>query len=275
MTGKLIHTSENNAAEAFNRQAAVFDSIYGKDSIIRYKRDRVREHTAAFLQPHSHILELNAGTGEDAVYFAEKGHRVHATDIATQMQEQLVEKVKNHRLGHLVTAECCSFTALNELQEKGPYDHIFSNFAGLNCTDKLHIVLQSLDPLLKPGGHVTLVVLPRFCIWELLLLFRGKFKTAFRRFTGKKGAQAHLEGTWFRCWYYNPSYIRKSLGQGYSMKKLEGLCTIVPPSYLENFAEKHPKLYQWLVRKENRLKAKWPWRSTGDYYIITLQKKPG
>ncbi|MGZ5220420.1 MAG: hypothetical protein ACXWC7_10085, partial [Chitinophagaceae bacterium] len=54
---------------------------------------------------------------------------------------------------------------------------------------------------------------------------------------------------------------------------LEGLCTIVPPSYLQGFAEKHPKIYQSLVKKENKWKAYWPWTTIGDYYIITLRKK--
>ena len=34
------------------------------------------------------ILELNAGTGTDAVWFAERGYRVHATDIAEGMQDK-------------------------------------------------------------------------------------------------------------------------------------------------------------------------------------------
>jgi len=54
---------------------------------------------------------------------------------------------------------------------------------------------------------------------------------------------------------------------------LEGLCTLVPPSYIENFAEKHPRLYNFLQRKENSLKSKWPWKLIGDYYIITLKKR--
>lgn len=273
MTGSSTHTTEKNAAEAFSRQAAVFDTIYSPDTIIQYKRYRVRAHTEQFLQPNSQILELNAGTGEDAIYFACKGHRVHATDLAEGMLEKLAEKVKQQKMDALVSYEQCSFTQLDRLQQRGPYDHIFSNFAGLNCTDRLDEVLNAADKLLRPGGYLTLVILPKFCTWEFLLLFRGKFKTAFRRFAGKKGANAKVEGTHFRCWYYNPSYVVKSLGKNYTLQKLEGLCTIVPPSYLEHFAEKRPKLYQWLVKKENRLKDKWPWRSTGDYYIISFQKK--
>ena len=53
---------------------------------------------------------------------------------------------------------------------KGPYDMIFSNFAGLNCTGELDKVLASFSSLLKPKGIVTLVLLPGFCLWEFLLI---------------------------------------------------------------------------------------------------------
>jgi hypothetical protein len=47
----------------------------------------------------------------------------------------------------------------------------------------------------------------------------------------------------------------------------------VPPSYLENFPTKRSSLFNWLKEKENKWKCKWPWKSIGDYYIISLRKK--
>jgi ubiquinone/menaquinone biosynthesis C-methylase UbiE len=273
MTNTPAHTREQAAASAFSKQAPVFDQLYAADTIIRYKRKRVREHMAPFLPMQSTILELNAGTGEDAIYLAQQGHHVHATDISAGMQEILIKKIKEQQVDRLVTHELCSFTELENLEQQGPYDHIFSNFAGLNCTNRLEKVLDSFSYLLKPGGTVTLVVLPKFCLWEFLLLFKGMFRTAFRRFSGRKGARAHIEGEYFRCWYYNPSFIREHLKDSFTVVKLEGLCTIVPPSYMENFASRHPGLYRFLEKKENRFKASWPWKLIGDYYIITLRKK--
>lgn len=266
-------TAEEAAAAAFSRQAPVFDELYGGDTIIQYKRQRVRSHMEQFLAPGSCILELNAGTGEDAIYFAGRGHSVHATDLAAGMQAQLIRKIEERQLQQLISYEQCSFTALENLKQRGPYDHLFSNFAGLNCTNRLDKVLGSFDALLKPGGYATLVILPRFCTWEFLMLFRGKFKTAFRRFAGSKGAAANVEGIQFRCWYYNPSYVRRHLKQTFSVVQLEGLCTLVPPNYLEHFPTRHPGWYRWLVNKENKWKQRWPWNVTGDYYIITLQKR--
>jgi ubiquinone/menaquinone biosynthesis C-methylase UbiE len=265
--------NEIQTEKAFSKQSVLFDEIYAGDTIIRYKRDRVRTHVKRFLKPGSHILELNAGTGDDAVFFAGEGHTIHATDISVGMQERLQQKVYQKRLDSCITTEICSYTSLENLAAKGPYDHIFSNFAGLNCTDELGKVLSSLSPLLTQNGVVTLVVLPKFCLWEFLLIAKGKTKTALRRFCGKKGARSHIGGEYFRCWYYNPSYITEKLKKDFDVLLLEGLCTLVPPSYMERFAEKHPRMYAYLCRLENRFRYSWPWRSIGDYYIISLRKK--
>ena len=273
MKESLLPIHEKAAAAAFNKQAIMFDSIYGGDTIIQYKRKRVRDHIMQYLPSHSHILELNAGTGEDAIYFAQQGHTVHATDISAIMQERLTEKVKQNNLENKITYEICSFTELENLRHPGPYNYIFSNFAGLNCTNQLEKVLSSFSFLLKTGGLVTLVILPEFCLWEFMLLFKGKFKTAFRRFTGSKGTKAHIEGEYFRCWYYNPSFIKKHLSSSFDTLSLEGLCSLVPPSYIQGFAEKYSKLCRFLEKNENKWKTRWPWKSIGDYYIITLKKK--
>jgi len=265
--------NEQLAEAAFTRQSVIFDEIYSGNTIVNYKRGRVRAHVLQYLAPSSAMLELNSGTGEDALFFAQNGHRVHATDISAGMQQELKRKMEMNGVDDNVTTELCSFTKLYRLTYKGPYDLIFSNFAGLNCTDRLDKVLKSFHSLLKPNGVVTLVILPKFCLWETLLLFKGKFRTAFRRFFSSHGTKAHIEGTYFKCWYYNPSFIIKNLKDDFDLLSIEGLCTIVPPSYIEGFAEKHPGAYKFLKEKEDKLKSRWPWKYLGDYYIISLRKK--
>lgn len=265
--------NESLAAAAFSAQSYVFDSIYRHNTIVQYKRKRIRDHVNRLLQPGSRILELNAGTGEDSLYFASQGHRVLATDISPGMLQQLQTKVKAAGFEGMVHTEKQSYTALDQLNDKGPYDHVFSNFAGLNCTDQMDRVLHSLSPLVKKEGTVTLVILPNFCLWESALFFKGMWKTAFRRFAGKKGASSHVEGHYFRCWYYPPSIVKRNMQQGFEHLCTEGLCTLVPPSYIEHFAEKYPRVYSLLCRLEESNAKRWPWRSIGDYYIISFRKK--
>lgn len=269
-----VHIINEKAAErAFSKQAANFDELYSSNLIIQYKRQRVRDHVQQWLNPNSKILELNAGTGEDAIWFAQHGHYVHATDISSGMQKKLVAKVDQTEVGSRITNEVCSFTDLQNLSDKGPYDLIFSNFAGLNCTGELDKVLNSFSSLLKPSGIVTLVILPKFCLWESMMFLRGEFKTAFRRFFSSKGVRAHIEGEYFTCWYYNPSYVVKNMEDAFDILSVEGLCTVVPPSYLENFPNRRPALFNWLKVKEDKWKTRWPWKNIGDYYIISLKKR--
>jgi ubiquinone/menaquinone biosynthesis C-methylase UbiE len=264
------HINELRTAEAFTRQSFVFDQEFGNDTIIRYKRKRVREHVLKFSHPGEKILELNCGTGEDAMFFSQQGFNVHATDISTGMLSKMKEKILGSQLA--ITNECCSYTELAFLQNRGPYNLIFSNFGGLNCTGELKQVLESFDALLLPGGRVTLVIISRFCLWETLLLFKGKIKTAFRRFFSNRGRKARVEGRDFSCWYYSPSMVIKAM-KNYEPVSIEGLCIFVPPSYIRGFAEKHSGLFRFLVKIEQKLKSSWPWRNAGDYFIITLKKK--
>lgn len=265
-------TNEQLTSVAFSKQAPIFDSLYSSDPIIEYKRTRVRNHLEKYLQANSSILELNSGTGEDAIYLAGKGHTVHATDISSGMQQVLRQKVVRSASGDRISFELCSYTRLHLLKNKGPFDAVFSNFAGLNCTSDLEQVLAGVKAVLKPGGILTVVMLPKFCLWEILLLFKGKFRTATRRLFSSSGRKARVEGIDFTCWYYNPSFVSNYLKENFTVRSVEGLCTLVPPSYIAGFSEKYPSIFGILQRLENNYKDRWPWKYIGDYYILTLEK---
>jgi hypothetical protein len=106
-----------------------------------------------------------------------------------------------------------------------------------------------------------------------MLMFKGRFRTAFRRFFSADGRQARVEGNKFKCWYYSPSAVTGALKNQFASISTEGLCTIVPPSYIAGFTEKYPRLFDYLCRQENKWKTTLPWQYIGDYFIITLQKK--
>src|SRR5690606_38309793 len=106
--------------------------------------------------PQSIILELNCGTGLDAIYFAEHGHFVLATDISQGMLQQLDKKISEQNLHGKIITQHSSFHDIDKIQNK-KFDHIISNFGGLNCTDNLQDVLLKLSPLLNDNGKITLM----------------------------------------------------------------------------------------------------------------------
>ena len=262
--------NEQYVSDAFSRQSAEFDEIDKANSTIGWMRDRVRAEVLNYIQPGSRLLELNCGTGIDSLFFAQKGHNVLATDNADGMLQQLNDKIIQLGLQDKVVTKKCSFNNIENLGE-GKFDYVFSNFGGLNCTDKLYEVVYGIDKVLKPGGHFTLVIMPKICLWEILMLFRGYFKTAFRRFR-KNGTKAHLEGVHFFCYYYSSGYVIKHAGSNYKLNSVKGLCITVPPPFIENFREKHGTAFRLLEKIENSIWSIRPFNLLCDHYVITMQK---
>jgi ubiquinone/menaquinone biosynthesis C-methylase UbiE len=257
------------ATAAFTAQSAVFDAIYKPSPIVQYKRERVWALLQKHLKPSSRVLELNAGTGEDALWLATQGHTVVATDASSGMIAQQKSKVAAENLEAKIESRELSFLELDALKGQ-KFDAVFSNFGGLNCTDKLEKVLADADALLHPGGMLCLTIMPPNCFWEWAWIFTGKFKKAFRRYQ-KGGTPAHIEGAYFTTWYYKPSFVKSHLPH-YKVLALEALCLAIPPEHHKKIIEHRPRLFAFLKWKENAIKS-WPilcgW---GDYFVIVLQK---
>ncbi len=254
---------------AFSKQSIVFDDLCKENKLSEYLRSNFRNEVIEQSKPGSSILELNCGTGMDAVFFSGKNRYILATDNAPGMINQLNKKVDDLNLHEKIKTLHCSFHDIHTIQDK--FDHIISNFGGLNCTDHLDKVLLQFSPLLNAGGKVTLMVMPKICPWELVMLFKGKFATAFRRF--KKETPAHIEGVKFNCYYYNPNYITRNLKKEFNLLTLKGVFITVPPEFYLNFVERYPKLFKTLSKIDSAICKFFPFTYCCDHYLITLQKK--
>ena len=268
-----LNRQEREVAAAFSKQAPVFDQADVDNAIVGWMRRRVHAEVMSFVRKGDSLLELNCGTGIDALYFASQGIRVDATDNAAGMLAQLTSKIEAGKLHDHISVRQCSFNHLEGLGNR-QYDYVFSNFGGLNCTDNLAKVLDDIDRLLKPGGKFTVVIMPPICPWELLMAFRGYFKTAFRRFR-RGGTPAKVEGLPFQCYYYDTRYIIRHLSASYDLLSLKSLALTVPPPYIEHFIDRHPRLFAFLERWENRLCDRAPFNRWGDHFMITMEKKQG
>jgi len=264
----------SSVSEAFSRQAPVFDALEEGNAILQEMRRRVRSHVLEFAAPGMHMLELNAGTGLDAEYFSGCGLRVHATDVAAGMTERLRQRASILPQEKRFTVDQCSYTNLDNLDAPvKKFDCVFSNFGGLNCIPDLRVVARQLPELLNPGAFVTVVLMPPVCPWELLLSLKGNVRTAFRRLrTG--GAEAHIEGIRFTSYYFTPREAAVSFGPEFRVVKLEGLASLMPPPYLEQFPRRFPGLYRLLARADQRVKNVFPFNRCCDHFILTLRFLP-
>lgn len=262
-------SNQADVSEAFSRQSPIFDQLYDSNPIVGYMRGKIRGEILSMIKPGAHILEINAGTGTDAIFFAQQGFQVTATELSERMVAVANQKIQQLGLQDRIKFLQLSYDHIDQLE--GQFDFVYSNFGGLNCRPEIQAVVKKLVSRLRSGGHGMLSILPPFTLWEKLFVLRGDFKIAFRR--KKKGpSHAHIEGQHFYCWYFEPRVITEALNNELKWHQVEGMCIFSPPSFLENFPRKYPKIYKMLVDLDHKI-SKWPlFRHIGDYYLYTFQK---
>ena len=259
----------NRVAAAFSRKAEAYDA-FGADHVhLTRLRRKVYDHVLRFLRPADRLLELNAGTGIDAAFFAQQGYAVHAIDIAPGMLEHLADKITAYHLQDRLTYQRLSFVELDRVDAK-PFQYVFSNFGGLNCIPDLSLVARHLPHVLAPGGRLTWVIMPPLCPWELALIFKGQFKIAARRLQ-RGGTLAHVEGLRFMTYYFTPRQVLKALGPNFRLLSLEGLAVLTPPADRQTFPRRFPRLYHALAQIDDKLSPRPPFNAWGDFFILTAQ----
>lgn len=102
------------------------------------------------LKPHSQLLFLAEGEGRNAVYAAEKGHKVTATDYSDSAKEKALQLADQKRVAiNYHVNDVLIF--LEENKQK--FDAIVLTFAHFPAAVS-KLVLSQLHQHVKPNGHV-------------------------------------------------------------------------------------------------------------------------
>ncbi len=254
----------------FSAMAAEYDAMAETNRIVKWMRTSIRALVEAQLTPAGSILEINAGSGLDAAYFARKGYHVHATDVAPGMLDALRVKAATPELGGRLTVEALSFTDLSSVSG-GPYDLVFSNLGGLNCIEDLTAVTRHFSEVVRPGGVSVLVLMPRICPWEIALTLKGIRHVGLRRFS-RNGTIANVAGEKVPVWYHSVGKLERALGREFETVGKRSFCVFCPPSYFSGFAERHPRVIDRLTAADDRLGPTWPFRQGGDFYALVSRR---
>ncbi|MCB0764087.1 MAG: class I SAM-dependent methyltransferase [Flavobacteriales bacterium] len=239
------------------------------------QRRMVWDHLDHMLRmPGMDVLELNCGTGTDAVHLARNGHRVFATDISAEMLKVARERARQMGVEDMITHERMGFDELADHSWQEPFDLVLSDFGGLNCIDPDHL-RYLVDPIadsLKPGGRFIAVVMPDRCITETVHHFmRGRLRTAFRR--GRiEPIWAGLSGTGVATWYHAPDVLRSAFAHRFKVVDLRPIGLFVPPVALERHLSNKPGTLERLSAWDART-ARWRWAARyADHYLIDLER---
>jgi len=256
---------------------ATFDSVFTRSAIGQLQRKQVWSYLEKIMPSLKglEILELNSGTGDDALLFSEKGFNIVATDISEEMLKVTVQKANQFSMQNKISSHYLDLDSFDETLFDKRFDLVFSNFGGLNCInpESLRKLLHKIPSILAPGGRFVAVVMPRFCLRESIHMLRKfRFKKAFRRMTSKE-VIIDLQGTHLKTWYYNPSMIKKWAGSKFKLISTRPVGVLLPPSSLEqNFSNKKGLLFR-LHRLEKRLEHLSFLSGMSDNFIIDFQLK--
>lgn len=254
----------------FDALAESYDRVFTDSLIGRAQRDAVwRQLDTTFLPGH-HVLELNCGTGVDALHLAARGVRVDAFDVSAAMI-----RVANRRLasGSPLPVRF-EILATEDLGTIGSvYDGAFSNFGGLNCVQDLRQVAYNLARAVRPLGHVLLCLASRFCVWETAWwLAQGKPAKAFRRLH-KGGTTAELSpGSVVHVQYPSVKELRRLFAPEFSLVAVHGIGLLVPPSYVEPHVRRFPSLLRGVARLDARLNSLPGLRVVADHVLLKLRR---
>jgi ubiquinone/menaquinone biosynthesis C-methylase UbiE len=265
----------NKTREAFNKAATDYDVSFTNTAVGTMQRNRVWKYLENLLKNRkAEVLEINCGTGEDALWLAKRCYSVTATDVAGSMitvaeTKRIIAGINN------VNFKTLDFFQLNKNLSPQQYDFIFSDFGGLNCVNEPELVHLSKDfaKLLYPGGKLVMVVMGKYCLWETLyFLFKFKIGKALRRWDNK-GVHTKIEEEEFETWFYSVRALKKIFNPHFKLLEARPIALAVPPSYLQNYFDKKPKWLQRLNRWDNLLTRFMLLSNFSDHLVLTFELK--
>ena len=257
----------------FDNIAPFYDELFSDTKIGLYLRQIVWKYLDENLSiTELNILEINCGTGVDAIILAGKGHNVIATDQSAEMIKNAQQKLKE------VSSKNVKFQQMDirDIKENfsgQKFDLIFSNFGGLNCIDKNEIKKFGSDikNILNPSGRIIATIMPPLSIWDFLyfLFIVDPLKGIKRLFS--KPITAYIYESEVLVHYFSPSSFAKLIGDEFKVKKIIPVGFFLPPTYLENYFKKHSRVLERLNKFEKKITGKSYLSNFSNHYLIDFE----
>jgi SAM-dependent methyltransferase len=264
------------AAQAYwDAAAETYDLDFANTLIGRAQRESIWREIEKVFTAGQRILELNCGTGIDAVFLANRGVRVLACDIAPRMIELAQRRNNSMKTGGLIDFRVLATENIEVLGKEALFDGAFSNFSGLNCVDDLSAIAPKLATLLRPGARLVLCMIGRFVPWEIAwYMAHGNPGRAFLRFSRVTiGRLAEDKVVHVR--YPSVRKLARMFAPGFRLTKRQGIGITLPPSYLEYLARKFPVALDRLARLDRRIGCLPLARSMGDCVLLQFERTEG
>ncbi len=256
-------------AASFDNYAIQYDKHFTFSPIGLLQREAVYSYLTPLLNKQQSVLEINCGTGHDALEIAKQVKGIVATDVSENMIQQCEAKKRG------INNVSFKAIAIQDLEEEiKNTDLIFSNFGGLNCLspEELQEFAKKCNVLLNKNTDLVFVIMGRKCIWERFYFKIKSDRTKAKRRKSTEGVDTLINGSEFKTWYYSPKEVTDFFGSEYKVQRVAGVGLFVPPSYLNPFFA-NKKILLKLFSGLDKVFCKFKWTADhADHYLIHLKK---
>ncbi|MBZ5514393.1 MAG: class I SAM-dependent methyltransferase [Acidobacteriia bacterium] len=257
----------------FDARAETYDAVFTESLVGKAQRSQVWREMDRVFHPGQRILEINCGTGVDAVRLAQRGLKVVACDSSARMIAVARRRLQTAGMLHSVELRTLATEQVASVGPAGTFDGLLSNFAGLNCVDDLGRAARSLAHLLRPGSKAMVCVFGRFCLWEMAWhALRGDLRKAFRRLRSGETLLDWENGPTLRVHYPSVRELVRLFSPFFRLKEWRGIGVLVPPTGLEPVVRRVPRGFRLAASIDSHLGRAPIARTFADHYLLIFER---
>ncbi|MFT6844175.1 MAG: ubiquinone/menaquinone biosynthesis C-methylase UbiE [Flavobacteriales bacterium] len=260
-----------NKQALFDNSSLVYDEVFTNSLVGKAQRKQVWHWLKKVSRPKVKVLELNAGTGEDAVFMLEQGCEVVVTDVSEGMLQVAKHKIGDNSKAQFLTVD---FSQPETLPAEA-FDVVFSNFGGLNCLSATQLTNLSapLANRLVAGGRLIVVLMTNNCLWEkAYFLLKGKWQKLNQRLT-KEPLLITVDGTVVPTYFYSTNQIKQFFESHFHCVKVKPIGLLTPPSYLNKLMVKLGVLGKLMLLLDVYLTRLSWFANSADHVYLEFEKK--
>jgi SAM-dependent methyltransferase len=253
---------------AFDTLAGSYDDVFTTTRLGRWLRARVWNIVSSVCSPGMRVFEVGCGTGEDAIWLAQCGLTVVATDASDCMLRRAEAKARQAGVAHRI-----QFAQMDagRIDLTGVYDAALADFGVLNCVADRRAFGRALGERLRPSARLVAVVMGPVCLWEIAWhLAHGEPRRALCRW--RSGQSAHVRGSDVLVWYPSPRRLALELSPTFEPRRVVGLATLLPPSYLFHLVDRWPRTFRLLAHLDGAVPfGAW----MAEHYVAVFERTSG
>jgi SAM-dependent methyltransferase len=269
----------SHVAKGYDLISETYDHVEAANWVGRRLREHMQSALFRTFRPGERVLEIGCGTGIEALALAQRGVHVVATDLSEDMVQLVRRKADALGARDLVLRRLAAHEIGSLEAEFGAasFDGAYSHGGVMNMDPRIEEVAAGLRSLLHPGARFLSTVVNQTSLFEAVFYpLVLKPRKGYRRLghdvpipiTRHEAYRTYVVPTRF----YSPRSFVRALGDGFALRRLEGLQILLPPWNLSDYLDRLGPLARAVEAIEGRLADKRPFNSWGSIFLAEVER---